>query len=1046
MPNIKADFAPIMVGYTTKKPFRFWCQTVLPMIYDDSLSYYELLCKVVNYLNNLIADTSALETNVSNLYDSYASLQNYINDYFDNVDFQQEINAKLDDMSTDGTLSDILTNIASTITSALESRTDALTLELSDIKTQMSTLTSRVNALMALPAGATTGDAELADARIGWDNTVYNSAGDAIRNQTKPSLKSIDRLLVTSDFNLLQNNIIIPCSFNALDSQNPVANAPVEGWVTGLVITCGKNATRNNGDIQIFISEGSGAALYRKYSNSTWSKWVTGYEELPQYRADINSMASTYHKHVYEYTKDGTFYADPSNNRWTDLPTDDVPYVITNARYGSYTMQTAVKANNTPDSIYHRFVATPYNPNTPPENPAWIRVSADFTDVNARLSSVMQFRDGVNGNYENYGSYVYNVKPDGTFYVDNLTHEDSETHEQVNNWLDLPNYDSGFVITNTKYGSYIMQSAVPATDTPDSIYHRFVPFSGTPQNPIWVRVSADFTTINTRLNAVTQCRDGVNAQFEDYHRHIYEIKLDGTFYCNNQKHHSTVDDDTTPLVYDWLDLPSYDSAYIITNARYGSFIKQSAVKATNPNIEYTRFISNDPLHEVLPYYWVSNNAFEISKYGKTTIPNSGLTVGLPFISLYGDTSTMSKENEVRMTYQYGDIRGNCDIKWQGGSSILYEKKNYTFKFVDGTDGNGIVYSGLNVDAQGVNWGTQKKFCFKANYIDNTSALNVCGAKLWSQIVADRGTHPAISHDAPNNGAMDGFPCIIMLNGEFHGLYTWNTPKDKWAFGMGQSDNEYLVNAEIHSAATQFSNQSAMPTTEDGDIVDFELEYKKSSVSAESVLDCLNTMLNEVAGLNSEGWELIANNRLDVNTAIDYMIFSALMSNTDGVDKNFILSTYDATKWWFNAYDLDSILGNHYTGGSYYLPNDNDNVSTTAPHNATSFTALANTSHLFNLIWTHSKSALVERYNELRSGILSEANLYKVFYNFCVRIPQPVIDEDNKKWGKKPGTATETLERILNWYRMRCEFIDEEIADQQEVIDAELQAFKNYLEV
>lgn len=29
----------------------FWCQKVLPLVYDDSLSYYELLCKVVGYLN-----------------------------------------------------------------------------------------------------------------------------------------------------------------------------------------------------------------------------------------------------------------------------------------------------------------------------------------------------------------------------------------------------------------------------------------------------------------------------------------------------------------------------------------------------------------------------------------------------------------------------------------------------------------------------------------------------------------------------------------------------------------------------------------------------------------------------------------------------------------------------------------------------------------------------------------------------------------------------------------------------------------------------------
>lgn len=33
--------------------FRFWCQSVLPLVYDDSLSYYEVLCKVVKYLNDM---------------------------------------------------------------------------------------------------------------------------------------------------------------------------------------------------------------------------------------------------------------------------------------------------------------------------------------------------------------------------------------------------------------------------------------------------------------------------------------------------------------------------------------------------------------------------------------------------------------------------------------------------------------------------------------------------------------------------------------------------------------------------------------------------------------------------------------------------------------------------------------------------------------------------------------------------------------------------------------------------------------------------------
>lgn len=36
------------------KPFRFWSQKVLPLVYDDSLSYYEVLCKLKDKMNELI--------------------------------------------------------------------------------------------------------------------------------------------------------------------------------------------------------------------------------------------------------------------------------------------------------------------------------------------------------------------------------------------------------------------------------------------------------------------------------------------------------------------------------------------------------------------------------------------------------------------------------------------------------------------------------------------------------------------------------------------------------------------------------------------------------------------------------------------------------------------------------------------------------------------------------------------------------------------------------------------------------------------------------
>lgn len=52
---------------TIKYPFRFWCQHVLPLVYDDSLSYYELLCKCVKYINGLHEDDIALADEIARI-------------------------------------------------------------------------------------------------------------------------------------------------------------------------------------------------------------------------------------------------------------------------------------------------------------------------------------------------------------------------------------------------------------------------------------------------------------------------------------------------------------------------------------------------------------------------------------------------------------------------------------------------------------------------------------------------------------------------------------------------------------------------------------------------------------------------------------------------------------------------------------------------------------------------------------------------------------------------------------------------------------------
>ena len=106
-----ANFTPDIGPYTTLKPFRFWCQKVLPLVYDDSLSYYELLGKVVDYLNKTMEDVDTQITDIQGLLSAYEALQSWVNAYYTSADFAAAIDDGLDRMAESGQLTTLLTAI-----------------------------------------------------------------------------------------------------------------------------------------------------------------------------------------------------------------------------------------------------------------------------------------------------------------------------------------------------------------------------------------------------------------------------------------------------------------------------------------------------------------------------------------------------------------------------------------------------------------------------------------------------------------------------------------------------------------------------------------------------------------------------------------------------------------------------------------------------------------------------------------------------------------------------------------------------------------------
>ena len=81
----------------------------IPLAFDESMSYYETLCALLNYLEETVIP--AVNNNgdaVIELQNLYVELHDYVEHYFDNLDVQEEINNKLDEMAEDGTLADMV--------------------------------------------------------------------------------------------------------------------------------------------------------------------------------------------------------------------------------------------------------------------------------------------------------------------------------------------------------------------------------------------------------------------------------------------------------------------------------------------------------------------------------------------------------------------------------------------------------------------------------------------------------------------------------------------------------------------------------------------------------------------------------------------------------------------------------------------------------------------------------------------------------------------------------------------------------------------------
>lgn len=413
---------------------------------------------------------------------------------------------------------------------------------------------------------------------------------------------------------------------------------------------------------------------------------------------------------------------------------------------------------------------------------------------------------------------------------------------------------------------------------------------------------------------------------------------------------------------------------------------------------------------------------------------------LPRIFFVGNfpKSKLDGNESLEMTYISKTARFSAYViaKVQGSSSTTFAKKNYTFELYDDeahkTEKN-VVFR---------NWPAKYKFVAKANTIDRTHARNVVSCRIWGDMVKSRAGYadlPAELRNSPNQGAIDGFPVQIYLNGVYQGLYTWNIPKDGWMAGVNEDleDKHAIICGEGAGSGAAYVSFNAAYSGDVSPINGSDWDDECGTVG-ENIRANFKAFSDLVVSGTDEEFKSGLSTYMNIESLIDSFIFKWLACDVDGLGKNQFMYTYNAgMPWYSGVYDLDSTWGLKPEGyalasydtimpDDYYYPYTNNY-----------------TNMLYARLWQLFETEVRARWNEVKEGALSLANIINHFEAFHDAIPHELFAEDsaettadglfvngsgndNKGFAGMLGVDKSNIQQIRNFAAARWVYVDGQI--------------------
>lgn len=432
------------------------------------------------------------------------------------------------------------------------------------------------------------------------------------------------------------------------------------------------------------------------------------------------------------------------------------------------------------------------------------------------------------------------------------------------------------------------------------------------------------------------------------------------------------------------------------------------------------------------------------------------------VNISGITSMpIQKETDAHAWMEVWDMNGiyfkkKVIIDLQGNTSVNHAKKNFAVDFCE-DEWIGDETTDIKIG----DWVTQDGFHFKSFYTSITKGECPVGYKLYQKFLETKEpTHRAPFMDYYTEEEIinaingddekkkeafsarcfpDGFPCIVYLNDQFYGIFSWQLKKHRDNYNMDRNkvNNIHLDGAlgdaeiwhgnikwgsfEVRNPKPKKSKWTLMcqdGTKYDGDnpkelmgtdsqfydendancknsaqtkehvialskymseINEFETNYKNAASDEKS--STLSTLKKEIEKRFSMEW------------MVDYIILNIFLQNSDCIRKNWQWTTWGEIdgkeRWYPNPYDLD-----HAFGVQAVLAFNLSNPNKLTPGKDTNTPA--------RYVWDYYFDDMKSRYAELRkAGVISYDTVWGLMKDWVDRVGVDNYAKEAEKWPEMP---------------------------------------------